>query len=375
MGIIRKTGHRISLKQIASGFGAAVFLFALPVMCLAEPNMAATLMQDSPLLMKKAGIPGLSIAVIHNNAIQWTHEFGVADKEKNTPVTAQTLFSAASLSKPVFAYIVLQLSDEGKIDLDTPLFQYWPNEITDDPRLKSITARIVLSHRTGFPDWRPHGGQLKIHFQPGERFSYSGEGYVYLQKVIEYIEKKPLADSAQDRVFGPLQMVHSTFFSHTVPETAKGYDDTGAPHDPFESTGNAAYSLQTTAEDYALFLKAVLDGKGLKPATLRMMESPQSTLTMLCTYCTDQPPAPPSSTLFWGLGWGIERIGGHSYLWHWGDNIFYKAFVAMDLQHHDAMVYFTNSQNGLAIAPSLLKETLGINPLSLKWLGYTMLTP
>ena len=171
---IRNITYR--LAPLSAGFSALLLLSSPD--CHAQAKSLSALTQEIPPLMKKADIPGLSIAIIQNGVLSWVHNFGVADRERNTPVTDQTLFSAASLSKTVFAYIVLQLSEEGKIDLDTPLSHYWPTPITDDPRLNRITARIVLSHRTGFPDWRPHGGQLKMYFKPGERFSYSGQGYV-----------------------------------------------------------------------------------------------------------------------------------------------------------------------------------------------------
>lgn len=315
-------------------------------------------------------ITGISIATIHHNRISPVENWGLADKESDRPITDTTLFSAASLSKTVFSYIVMQLVDEHKLDLDTPLYHYDPEEITDNPQYKLITARIVLSHRTGFPDWRPKGGKLTISFKPGERFSYSGEGYAYLQKAVESIEKQPLSVIADRRVFQPLGMTHSTYVSTFSPLMAEGYGNDGKRHDPFSSSGNAAYSLMTTAGDYALFLQAIMNGKSLSTQILQIMENPEVTVDADCTYCTDHPSGHPSKTLSWALGWGVEKADNHTYLWHWGDNTFFKAFVYMDPKNKNALVYFTNSENGLAIAPLMIWKTMGVRTQTLKWLDY-----
>jgi CubicO group peptidase (beta-lactamase class C family) len=129
--------------------------------------------------------------VIRKGKTSWVRGFGVNETKKGAPVTEDTIFEAASLSKPVFAYGVLKLVEQRKLGLDVPLTTYLPKPyIQDDDRLNKITARIVLSHRTGFPNWRGDGKPLAIHFTPGERFSNSGEGYIYLQHVVEQITGK-----------------------------------------------------------------------------------------------------------------------------------------------------------------------------------------
>src|SRR5580658_1850337 len=147
--------------------------------------------RDVPELMKKDGVPGLAMAVIRGGKTTWVHGFGTKEATTGQPVTIETVFEAASLSKPVFAYGVLKLVEQGKLGLDVPLTTYLPKPyIPGDERLVKITARVVLSHRTGFPNWRGDDGLLPIYFTPGERFSYSGEGYVYLQRVVEQITAK-----------------------------------------------------------------------------------------------------------------------------------------------------------------------------------------
>jgi CubicO group peptidase (beta-lactamase class C family) len=165
--------------------------------------------QTIPHLMTEADIPGLSIAVIRDSKVIWTRGFGVTNSETKARVNDNTVFEAASLTKPVFAYAVLKLVDNGKLDLDTPLVKYLPGryDVGDDPRLDQITARRVLSHTTGFPNWRPRGDKtLKMYFSPGLRFSYSGEGFVYLSKVVEQITGESQQAFIKRTVFDPLDM-------------------------------------------------------------------------------------------------------------------------------------------------------------------------
>src|SRR4051812_37544471 len=146
-------------------------------------DIAARLVGDLPGLMAQAKVPGLAIAVIDNGRVAWTKSFGVMRVGSPEPVTETTRFEAASLSKPVTAYVALQLVDAGRLALDTPLTHYITYaDLPGDPRVATMTARHVLSHTTGFPNWRRRD-PLTLFFTPGERFSYSGEGYVYLQRV------------------------------------------------------------------------------------------------------------------------------------------------------------------------------------------------
>jgi CubicO group peptidase (beta-lactamase class C family) len=175
--------------------------------------------------MKDGDVPGLSIALLRDGELVWHRGFGVKNTKTNEPVSDSTVFEAASLSKPVFAYAVLKLVDAGKFDLDKPLNQYLPGnyDVGDDPRLGQITARRVLSHTPGFPNWRPQGGALKIHFTPGDRFSYSGEGFVYLAKVIEHVTGEKFDDFMKKTVFDPLGMTSSSYVWQESYETAKTF--------------------------------------------------------------------------------------------------------------------------------------------------------
>ncbi|HTZ33209.1 MAG TPA: serine hydrolase [Methylomirabilota bacterium] len=338
-----------------------------------DSSTIQALEQRLPELMKQANIPGVSIALIRDGKTYWLHEFGVRNTKTNAPVTADTIFEAASLSKPVFAYGVLKLVDQGKLELDVPLSKYLPKPyIEGDLRLDKITARIVLSHRTGFRNWRP-GNSLEIYFTPGERFSYSGEGFVYLQKVVEQITGKPLNDYMTEAVFTPLGMTGSSYVWRDNYDslTANGHDPDGQPGEKYKpKDSNAASSLHTTARDYATFLDALLNGKGLKPTTLREMEKPQIAVDPECTNCTDRLPKELSKSVFWGLGIGIQETAQGESLWHWGDNGAFKGYTVVYPKQKIGVVYFANSENGLSIAGEVVRTAVGGEQPALRWVKY-----
>jgi len=356
-------------------FNAAVCAAQSAALVPLNAASEARLEKDIPALMEKAGVPGLSIAVIRGGKTAWADTFGVRDQGSKKPVTHETMFNVGSLSKPVFAYAVLKLVDAGRLKLDEPLAPYLPKEFTaSDPRFNQITARIVLSHRTGFPNWPGDGQPLVIHFTPGERFSYSGAGMVFLQRAVEKITGKPLNDYMQEAVFGPLGMKHSSYvwspaFENNV---AIGHDVGGAPADLWKADqANAAASLETTAEDYAIFLDAILQKRGLNPATLRDMEASQIAVDTGCSNCVEGTPSGRlSTTIFWGLGFGIEQTAEGESLWHWGDNGVFKAFFAVRPRTKSGVVYMTNSENGLSIGREILAETLGGEQPAFDWLKY-----
>jgi CubicO group peptidase (beta-lactamase class C family) len=353
----------------------SVFSLSLPAKRGPTTHTAATILQlekDVPELMSKDAVPGLAIAVIRGGKTTWVHGFGIKEATTGRPVTGDTVFEAASLSKPVFAYGVLKLVEQGKVGLDVPLTAYLPKPfVAGDERLAKITARIVLSHRTGFPNWPAGDGSVSIYFTPGQRFSYSGEGYIYLQRVVEQITGKPLNEYMTEAVFTPLGMTSSSYVWRAEFDalTATGHDSDGKPTELWKPTeAGAASTLNTTAKDYALFVEAVLNGKGLKPATLREMETPEIALDPECRICIKHEAKQLSKNLFWGLGWGIERKDGTDALWHWGDNGSFKGFVMADPKTKSGVVIFANSENGLEIAKPLTNEAMGTESLVFDWL-------
>jgi CubicO group peptidase (beta-lactamase class C family) len=342
---------------------------------LSKDQIVAHLETLIPKLLAEGEIPGLSIALVQNGSLVWHHGFGVKNAQTKTPVTDNTVFEAASLSKPVFAYGVLKLVDAGRLDLDTPLNKYLPGnyDVGDDARLGSITARHVLSHTTGFPNWRTVGGKLKIHFTPGARFSYSGEGFVYLAKVVEHITGAPLDKWMKQTVFDPLGMANSSYIwqtrydaEHVAPHNTLG--EPTAQRKPGKP--NAAASLQTTAQDYGRFLVAVLNRTGLKEETFQQMLTPQTKVSQAGMNTTSGEPKEFSHELSWGLGWGLQTTGDGVALWHWGDNGTSKAFVIGYPKEKLGLVVFANSVHGLAIVPEIVEEALGGRQPALAWLKY-----
>jgi len=374
---MRMCRSSLTLALFAILFSRATPAQSMPAAPLSRPNQATiqTLERRLPDLMKQADIPGVSLALIRGGKTYWLHEFGVRDAKSKTPVAADTVFEAASLSKPVFAYGVLKLVEQGKLALDAPLSKYLPQPYIDgDPRLDQITARFVLSHRTGFRNWRGDGNPLRIYFTPGERFSYSGEGFVYLQKVVEQITGKPLNAYMTEAVFAPLGMGSSSYVwrDDYDSRSASGHDEDAQPRDKFKpKDSNAASSLHTTARDYATFLDAILQGKGLKPATLREMERPQVAVDPECTNCTERVPGALSRSVFWGLGIGIQETADGESLWHWGDNGSFKCYTVIYPKQKVGVVYFANSENGLSVAGEVVRMALGGDQPALRWVKYS----
>lgn len=149
-------------------------------------TLITDLEMEIPKWMEDTKVPGLSIDVIKGGKLAWHRGFGVKDNVSKEPIDNDTMFEAASMSKPVFAYVVMKLCEQGVMNLDTPLTRYTPERFLEgDPRFDLITARHVLSHTSGFQNWREQGNEsLSIHFTPGEKYLYSGEGYNYLQTVV-----------------------------------------------------------------------------------------------------------------------------------------------------------------------------------------------
>jgi len=184
-------------------------------------NSAAEVDATIMRLMKAAEVPGVVIAIINRGQVVYEKAYGFRDTERKLPLTTDTVMSGASLTKAAFAYMVMQLVQAGQLDLNRPIFEYLPKplpeyqqyvDLKDDPRYKQITARMLLDHTSGFPNWRAFEDdhKLRIQFEPGSRFVYSGEGMDLLQLVVETITKKNLQALMQERVFGPLGMTRTS---------------------------------------------------------------------------------------------------------------------------------------------------------------------
>jgi CubicO group peptidase (beta-lactamase class C family) len=345
-------------------------MIAVAALALVVPLLAglADLEREIPRLMEQADIPGLSMVVIRDGKVAWHGAFGerhgVKDGKTDGPVTDETVFAAASLSKQVFTYAVLRMADRGEIDLDKPLCEYLPYpRLEGDERYRRITARMALTHTAGLPNWG--GTPLKLLYTPGQRFSYSGEGFVYLQKVVEKLTGLTLNDVAQREVLGPLGMHRSSYVAKPELEgnMVIGRDSLDQPQRLTPDEGNAAASLLTTALDYSKFLMAELNGVGLRHETVEMLFAPAVAV---------QGKGPGSKgKIFWGLGWGLERTENGENFWQWGDNGAFKAFVIGNRGKRNAVAYFTNSEDGLSIVRAVLKLTFAGTHPAAEWLtGY-----
>lgn len=329
----------------------------------------------APELMERAQVPGMAVAVVRDGKVSsWTS--GYANTDSGKTISGSTIFEAASLSKPVFAMLVMTLVDEGVIGLDQPLTSYMPQPYFADPRAANVTPRMVLSHRTGLPNWRPRGEQLALLYDPDSRFSYSGEGYVYLQKAIETATGESLDQLASRLVFKPLGMSASSFTWKEEYDATKafGHDETGRLRDRRKpDQALAAATLHTTATDLGKFLLGIFQRTTLSAESARAMLGTASTVPSNCAVCNPSvDPGPDTEDLSWGLGYGLLESPSHRYFWHWGDNGEFKAYLFGDDANDTGVAILTNGSGGLAIAGDIAAEALGDQaPLRpLEWLGY-----
>src|ERR671910_1280023 len=224
--------RRFMLGTAGAFIGATHTGTAWPAQALLPPNQSAgprwqpnaALLRHLPRLLELASVPGLGLGVVEDGHT-WTRGFGHAVADPAQPALPETVFEAASLGKPLFAYAVLKLVDARVLELDRALNYYLPLAEAG-PRMRLVTIRQVLSHTTGLPNWRTQPGPLEPASEPGRKFSYSGEGYFYLQRVVESVTGKPFARVMPEEVLDPLEMKQSSYV--WLPEfdsrMAAGYD-------------------------------------------------------------------------------------------------------------------------------------------------------
>jgi CubicO group peptidase (beta-lactamase class C family) len=316
----------------------------------ADPR--AVLRQVVPGLLARYHVPGLAVTVVRARQVGWTECFGVKRAGEPAPITAATVFEAASLSKPVVAYVAMREVERGALALDKPLAAYLDQPYLADPKGARITARQVLSHTGGLPNWA-RGKPLAVEAEPGARWRYSGEGYVYLQRVLERVSGQPLAELARKMALAPLGMASSSFVWRQDYErtSASPHDRAGRPAVKEKpGTANAAASLHCTVPDYARFLAALLD-----PAAHRDLLPPAALGAML----VPQVEVDAKLGLSWGLGWGLESWNGSRYFFHWGSNDGFRCFVLGNPATGDGLVVMTNGASGLDLIEELVRTVEG----------------
>jgi CubicO group peptidase (beta-lactamase class C family) len=342
-----------------------------------------------PHLMELANLPGLGIGVVENGKMAWQHHAGVANATTKAAITPESLFPAASMGKQPFAYGVILLAQQGKLDLDKPLREYLADGAPTGKWSEKITARHVLSHSSGLPNWR-WKDELSPTFEPGTKFRYSGEGFYYLQRCVEHITGIGAEQWMQDQVLKPLGMKSSTYLwradaksrfvaGHEGDEPSSNsefaknlwqlIETSGKPlgewhHEeiiaamlkdkppdtklrPSDISPNVAFSFLTTVADYCTFLAHVVSQQNhdLTPAMRAAISTQISRI---------------NSALGWGLGFGIEHEGSQPrYLWQWGDNGGWKNFFLAQPETQSAIAAFTNGENGMHINERVMRAATG----------------
>jgi CubicO group peptidase (beta-lactamase class C family) len=326
-------------------------LFSLGFQSASAEPLSTVLQTAVAKLAREKQVCAVAYATIHSGKISSSGSANGCDDGQKA--TVDSVFQAASLSKPVFAYAVLKLAQDGSLNLDAPLVSYLPNgyphiqnlfafgkqPITDlvvAPELQMVTAQMVLSHTSGLPNWS--SDSLAFDFKPGTDWQYSGEGFILLQRVVESITNQGLDDFTRTRLFDPLGMSNTAF--RWEPRFADAFMP-GLPMYMEIPEALAPFSLHTSAKDYAKFLAALMADQ---QAVQMIVQSPVNVVSKL--------------GLGWGLGWGIEQIKKETFIWQWGNNPGYRAFVMASTGSGDAIVILTNSEEGLAVAEPIVAMVL-----------------
>lgn len=302
--------------------------------------------------LKANKVPTLGIGVIENGKLQQVKVFGEISNGVSAPYN--TIFNVASLTKPVTAMVALKLISLGKWNLDEPIYKYWVDpDIASDPRNKKLTTRLILSHQTGFPNWRWMNSdkKLKFQFDPGTKYQYSGEGMEYLRKALEKKFNKSLQQLANEYIFKPLKMNDTRYVWDKNVDTTRlaiGYDKDGNAYKTvMNKNPNAADDLLTTIEDYGKFLIAVMNGDLLTKKVFEEMISNQVEST---------------KGKHFGLGFEIYNLGNDDYaLSHGGSDNGVQTIVFILPKKRQGLLIFTNADTGVSLYETLLKYYLDLN--------------
>jgi len=334
-----------------------------------------------PKVMRETYVPGCSVVLIRDAKIYWRRGFGFRDAETRQPVDNGTVFEAASASKPVFAYAVIKLAEKEVIDLDAPLTKYTNQRyVANDHRLDLITARHVLMHASGFPNWRSADDPMAINFAPGSKFGYSGEAYSYLQSVVTHLTghvdnnrcgefesgvrfcATDIGDFMQKRLLRPFQMDSSSYIwsEQLAKNLARPHGEHGEPqafHKPAALDASryaAAGGLMTTTTDYAKFLIELIqpspaDEFHVSKKSHDEMIRPQFPFQDFDGY-----------SVSWGLlGCRMVRMSQHQLIAPGGSNPGFQCYSAASPLRKCGFVIMTNADSGLKLLTRLTPSVLG----------------
>lgn len=328
----------------------------------------AWLTQNVPRLMRDARVPGVSIAIMQRGEVVWAQGFGLKDARNSAAVTTDTVFEACSMSKPVLALIAMQLVQEGRLDLDRPLVDYLGHDyLPDQPEHRRVTARMALTHRTGFANWRggydEMGGPLPLEFAPGSEYTYSGEGMLFLQRAVEAIAGEPLDRLAQERLFSPLGLAHSSFVWTDAIERdlASGHREDGEFKERTRyRKPNAAYSLYTTPTEYARLMLTLarpdlLGEHALTGASVALMLQRQ--LRVADGDAVARPGAARSVATYRALGWSLDVTPEGDIVQHSGSNSSgFKSFGQFNPAKGSGLVIMANGDGGYGLRAAVVEK-------------------
>lgn len=304
--------------------------------------------------LKDNHVPALGIGIIREGGFREIKMYG--ELRKNEPAPVNAIFNVASLTKPVVAMLTLKLVNDGNWDLDEPLDHYWVDpDIANDPRHKKLTTRLVLSHQTGFKNWRwlHPSGKLAFDFDPGSKFQYSGEGFEYLRKALERKFSKPIEQLTDSLIFSPLGMEETrhAWDQYTDESRFARWHDTGGINaylNHQKTSVSAADDLLTTIEDYGKFALHVLTGAGLDTAVYSEMIRPHVST---------------GGDRFMGLGWEMFLDLGPKKeyaLTHSGSDQGVQTLVILLPISKQGLIIFTNGDNGYKLYEKIIVEILDI---------------
>ena len=305
---------------------------------------------------KYYSIPGVSLALIKDGKLVYHKTYGFANAVTKEKVDSTTLFEAASVTKPVFSFAVQRLAERGVIDLDKPLYLYLPYpDIAYDERYKLITARHVLTHRTGFPNWRWMNADQKLNllFSPGTDYNYSGEGFEYLKMVVEKITGKKVEQVLQEEVIEPIGLYH-TFFSKNDSlqrVVSNGHFDQLPSNKDLPESPGMAYSMHTEARIFTRFMLYMLEQKGLDAKTYDTMYSKQS------EYKYDSGDVKPRYPVYMGISLEIRETPYGKSFGHGGNNGDFTCHFEVYKDIKAGYVIFTNSNTSYPLL-KLMREFL-----------------
>ena len=342
---------------------------------------------DMERLMAAASVPGLALALIEDGKVFRLRAYGKADIAAGRPLRTDSIIYGASLTKAAFAYMVMQLVDEGVIDLDAALPRQLRKPLPDypdfadlagDERWRQITPRMLLSHSSGLLNWRWINAdkKLDIKFAPGSRYVYSGEGIQLLQLVVEERTGQPVAQLMQQRVFDRFGM-KDTSMVWRADFAGREVTHYGAAGESIvharRTRGRAAGSMDTTLADFAQFFAGVLRGDGLSARAHATMLSPQLAIVSPRQFPSHWPGATDANQsigLSAGLGWPVYNSPLGPAFFKEGNDDGTNNFAFGLVRQRSGVLMLSNSSNAQRMFYPALETLLGRTCLPWYWMGY-----